>query len=66
MEPYNVRTLKLKTYQIVNYKFVEWLQKKRASSKWRTVQPFPLLMADCFFYNLDTKFRCLRINPVFR
>ena len=48
-------------HQIVDDEFVKWLQKEGLSSKRRTVQPFSLLVADCFLDDPDTKLRVPRV-----
>ena len=56
----------LKSHQIVDDKFHKRLQKEWLPSHWRTVQSLALLVAQCLFDNLDTKFRILVIHPVVR
>ena len=55
MEPNHISAGQLKTKKVIHNEFMEWLQKKRRATQRRPVKLFPLLVAQCFFYDLNTK-----------
>lgn len=64
MEPNHIGAGKFKTKKIIDNEFVEGLQKKRSAPQRCTVKLFPLLVAQCFFYDLNAKFRAFAVYVI--
>ena len=64
MEPNHISAGQFKTKKVIHNEFMEWLQKKRRATQRRPVKLFALLVAQCFFYDLNTKFRALAVYVI--
>lgn len=56
----------LKSHQIINDEFVEGLQEERLPPQRRSIQAFPLLVAQGLFDDPNAEFRGLVVHPVVR